>query len=134
MIQSMSKFPWSFFFLHWPSAQEKVQGKPPGSVNNKRHPLYKRVFAAAPPTPADDLTQSVAKQYFPPGTYVWRANTVGQWKFHIPAMRFRGQASWSQFGGNSRGALKSCMERAWARFLEEHRLPKEHCPIKGLLG
>eukprot|EP00959_Pyramimonas_sp_CCMP1952_P059314 1238745-Pyramimonas_sp.AAC.1 len=80
------------------------------------------------------MSQDKAKQFFPPGTYLWRNNTGGAWCFHQPDLFHRGRCSWAQFGGNSLEALRAICKRAWMRYLEEHRPPPTQCPIPGLLS
>eukprot|EP00959_Pyramimonas_sp_CCMP1952_P470577 9496898-Pyramimonas_sp.AAC.2 len=79
------------------------------------------------------MSQERAKAFIPPQTYLWRANKVGAWHFNQPDFNRRGRAAWSQFGGSSLLALQDVCKRAWEGFLIEHRLPRAHCPIPGLL-
>ena len=114
-------------------SQTAVRGKPCKSVNNPKHPLYKKKFGALP-VAKNDLPQDQARLLMPPGSFIWRANTTGCWRFNMPGLRFQGQAAWSRFGGDSYLAMLHCVKRCWVRFLEYHQLPIEHCPIVGLLG
>ncbi len=119
--------------LPWPR-KVKTRGKPPNSVANKKHPLFKKVFAELPPVAVNDLPQSTAKKLMPPGAYIWRSNTVGVWRFNQPLFAHQGQCSWARYSGDSYKALLNCVQRTWDKYLQHHMLPRTHCPIKGLFA
>ena len=82
-------------------------------------------------TSADDLAQSVARQYLPPGSSIWRANTVGAWQCHTPP-HARHSEPWSKHNGSSHQAMKACVRWAWSHYLADHDLTQDQCPIQGI--
>ena len=108
----------------------------PGSAS---HPLFGMEFPASPPPPPvglNDLPQSVARQLLPPHTSIWRENKRGGWASHYTCERFphkRHSEKWSNHGGDSHAAMLACVRYSWTLYLEDHRLPRSHCPITGLL-
>ncbi len=116
--------------------REKVLGKKKlkAAAQAASKELKKRKFPSLPAvlkSASNDLPQSEAKTFMPPGGYIWRANFGGSWQCHVPP-HSRHTESWAQHGNDSRKAMLACIRFAWCQFLEEKHLEITDCPIAGL--
>ena len=113
-------------------------GKPaaPVKVGHKDHPLkgYKFTDFAASLT---DLAQADAKKSMPPKSYVWRGNLgTGAWHAsYCHSLKTKHHsAQWASHSNDSFAAFKAVRRWAWNEYLSEHKLPLDHCPVKGIFG
>ena len=102
------------------------------NVGGKKHPLKPYKFPKALPTGLNDLDQKEAKTYLPPDSFIWRGNIKGAWFCTVGAHKDHAEP-WSKHGMDSSVAMWACIRFAWLQWLDDHSLPKEHCPIAGLL-
>jgi len=91
------------------------------------HPGVRR--PARRPLPAH-IDQKEAKEFLPPGAYIWRSHTRGEWNAHLPGTT----RVWEPFirWGSSERALRECLKRVWGLYLEMQGLDRVRCPWKDL--
>ena len=106
------------------------KGKVP-SLKSKLHPLNPYTFVAKVPDGTNDLAQSEAKLYLPPGAFIWRANLRGAWYSHYPPHKTHCE-SWSNHQFDSRQAMFAAVRHVWMQWLGDEGLDESHCPIKGI--
>jgi len=84
-----------------------------------------------PPLPST-MCQKTAKQFVPPGSFIWRGLSRSEWCGHMSPFR-RVQASWHTFG--EEGAMRRVVAMLWEQYCSFHGLPwPDSCPHKELLG
>lgn len=105
-------------------------GKTPAPSSHK-HPLHGYKFVKSVPVARNDLTQAEAKQFLPPDTYLWRANTKGCWMARVLPHGSHSE-TWSKHGGDSAAALWAIIRFVWAQWLDDKCLPHNQCPIQGV--
>ena len=100
-------------------------------LTHKAHPLNGYRFPRAWPEGVDDVPQSAAKSYLPPGATIWRSNNRGAWCIH-PAGHARSSVPWVEHDGNSKQAMLAAIRICWELYIEDKQLPAGSCPIKGV--
>jgi len=83
------------------------------------------------PTATNDMLQSEAKLYLPPGAFIWRANVKGAWCVHFAPHKSHSE-SWAAHHHDSGKAMMAAGRFVWREFLDDHALDESHCPIKGI--
>ena len=111
--------------------EAKRGGKVPGQ-GTKSHPLHGVKFPKTLPPALDELPQSEAKRYVPPGCYIWRLNTRAAWGVKVGRHSDKVEP-FARHQNSSSKAMWACVKFAWMLYLEDNCLPADHCPFKGLL-
>ena len=107
-------------------------GKVPKSVWGKKHPLNKYKFVDRMPDASCLTLQADAKQYLPPGAYIWKANSRCAWVSRLPP-HSEHAFPWSGHGNQSESMVKAVRD-SWSLYLADNCLPESHCPIKGIFN
>ncbi len=104
-------------------AASKASGKALAKRKYQQFPVWK--------TSADDLPQSAAKAFLPPGWSIWRANQIGAWMVHLQPFP-RHSEQWSRHGNSSYVAMRAAVKHVWLQYLHQEGLDQDQCPVPGL--
>lgn len=89
--------------------------------------------APKPPRPfrlvGDEVDQKDAKQWLPPGAFLWRAWGTSCWIARLPPHGSHSR-SWHEHGHG--GALRLVLQCVWEDWLSDEGLGKDACVVKGL--
>lgn len=91
----------------------------------KRRKKDERKYPSLPST----IPQSEAKQWLPPGAYIWRGLQRREWAAHLKPYP-RVSCRWAEF--TEEGALREILRRVWRQYLEMQGKTEAECPISGL--
>lgn len=87
------------------------KGKIP-TLKSKNHPLHGMAYAAKMPVASNDMLQSEAKEYLPPGAFIWRANVKGAWCVHFAPHKSHSE-SWAAHNHDSGNAMLASVRHVW---------------------
>ena len=98
----------------------------------------KEALAAKVPKPPKQkplpphIVQAEAKTFLPPhGASIWLGVKRGEWCAHVPPST-RVTCPFTRYG-NRQEALKECLRKVWAQWLEMQGLSDAYCPWAGLV-
>ena len=91
---------------------------------------YKGPRAWVPPH-ENVLEQRNFKAFLPPASYIWVARSAGAWCSRVPPVKAQ-YRYWAREGSED-AAVRLVIMDAWATYLDLEGLPRDACPIIGLL-
>lgn len=79
-------------------------------------------------------TQAAAKKFLPPGAFLWRGATRGEWCAHLKPYRRVTSPFW-KFGDSSDEALRACLRHVWQQYATSvGQEPHVVCTVAGLFA
>ena len=94
------------------------------------HPLFgykPPQYRPVRPTVKNDLSQSEARTWMPPKTYIWRANTKFAWASRCPPHKAHTEP-WIRHDADSFNAMWACVVSTWHEWLSTKRLDISWAP------
>lgn len=109
--------------------QAEAQGQKPAGKRAKKSSASAS-SSSRPTVLPQEIAQSEARLYAPPGAYIWADRRAGSWHAHLPPFRRIGR-SWSTHGGEAQ-TLKLCLRYLWDKWCEVNGVPHSECPMQGV--
>ena len=123
--QTTFKYACAKFKAALPSTKKAAKAKAASAAS----PLAGKKFPLA--YPEGGVTQENAKQYIPPGCYIWKSS-AGAWCGHYPNKGYpRVSCSWVS-GHSFDSACQEVTRKLWRQFNEFNGRSETDCPIAGL--
>jgi hypothetical protein len=103
---------------------------PKASAKGKAKAAAKPAPRRLPARMGTNMSQQEAKEWMPPGSYIWKSNNDGSWCAKLPPFNKVGR-SWRRHGEEQ--ALRLVVSLLWHQFMDLHGMGPEDCPIHDLI-
>ena len=105
------------------SSSSRARGRPKGAAKAAPRQLPAKMSIA--------MSQAEAKEWMPPGSYIWKSSRDASWFGRLPPFN-RVARSWRKYGEHQ--ALRLVVSAVWHQWMDYHGVSGEDCPVKDLIA
>lgn len=112
--------------------KKKVQQLHPMPKKKAEQNMWRSELIGAMPQrlpPIGTISHATAKQWVPPGGFIWRCLKSGAFACHFPPFP-RTSYAWQKFGEQQ--SMLMCLRDLWRHFCDVKGIPIDACPLQGV--